>query len=141
VILYLLDTCVVSEYAKPQPDASVANWLKTQDENSLYLSALTLGESKKGVEKLADGARKTRLRVDMIQGLLSRFEGRILPVDVEVCLRWGEMQAQLEKQGTPMPAIDGLIVATALHHQLTIVTRNTRDMEACGVALLNPWNE
>ncbi len=138
---YLLDTCIISEYAKLQPDANVADWLKAQDESSLYLSALTLGEAKKGIEKLAECARKTRLQAQMIQEILERFDGRILPADTDVCLCWGELLARLEKQGKPMPTVDSLIAATASFHGMTLVTRNTRDMEASGVTLFNPWHD
>jgi toxin FitB len=138
-VRYLLDTCAISELVRPAPDTGVLEWFAQQDELSLCLSALSLGELKRGIEKLTTGKRKTFLQKWLTEKVIQRFGDRVLPVDAPVCLRWGELQAKLEKQGTPMPAIDSLIAATALQHQLTVVTRNTKDMEACGVNLLNPW--
>jgi predicted nucleic acid-binding protein len=136
---YLLDTCVVSELAKPGCDPQVKAWASTINELDLYLSALTLGELQKGASKLPRSARKSRLLTWLHKDLSQRFEERIIPITREVALLWGELQAQLEKKGKPLPVIDGLIAASALQNQLTVVTRNTRDMEASGVALLNPW--
>lgn len=136
---FLLDTCVISELAKPNVEAKVRNWALSNSEQDLYISALALGELQKGALRLPDGVKKSDLLTWLHHDLIKRFNKRILPFDGQVALRWGEMLAQLEKQGKPMPVVDGLIAATALHHQLTVVTRNTRDMEASGVALLNPW--
>ncbi len=136
---FLLDTCAISELVKPAPDPGVLEWFAQQDELALYVSALSLGELKRGIEKLTAGKRKTFLQKWLTENVTLRFGDRVLSLDAAVCLRWGEMQARLEKQGKPMPAMDGLIAATALQQQLTVVTRNTRDMDARGVALFNPW--
>lgn len=136
---FLLDTCVLSELVRPAPDAGVLQWFAGQDELSLALSPLSLGELKRGIEKLATGKRKAFLQKWLAENVRQRFDDRVLPVSAEVGERWGELQAQLERKGKPMPVIDSLIAATALHHRLTIVTRNVRDMEAGGVALINPW--
>ena len=137
---FLLDTCVVSELAKTSVDAKVRAWADSNSELEFYISALTLGELQKGAARLAEGAKKSLLLAWLHDDLIKRFADRVLPINQAVALRWGEMQAQLEKQGKLMPAIDGLIAATALQHQLTVVTRNTKDMEASGVALFNPWS-
>ncbi len=136
---FLLDTCAISELVKPAPDPRVVQWFAQQDELSLYLSALSLGELKRSIEKLTPGKRQTFLQKWLAENVIQRFGDRVLPLGADVCLRWGEMQARLEKQGKPMPAIDGLIAATALQHQLTIVTRNTSDLEASEAGLCNPW--
>ena len=136
---FLLDTCVVSELAKTSVDATVRAWADSNSELEFYISALTLGELQKGALRLPEGKKKSELLLWLHHDLINRFGSRVLPLDQQVALRWGEMQAQLEKQGKPMPSVDSLIAATALHHQLTVVTRNTRDMETCGVALYNPW--
>ena len=136
---FLLDTCTISELVKPAPDPGVLKWFSQQDELALYLATVSLGELKRGIEKLAAGKRKTFLQNWLTENVIQRFGDRVLPLGSDVCLRWGEMQAQLEKQGKPMPAIDGMIAATALHHQLTVVTRNTKDVKASGVGLFNPW--
>lgn len=138
---FLLDTCVISELTKLDPNPGVLRWFAEQSELALHMAALSVGELKRGVEKLDEGKRKFFLRNWLTESVIARFDTRILPASASVCLLWGEMQAQLEKQGKPMPAIDGLIAATALRHQLTIVTRNTRDMEASGAALFNPWED
>lgn len=136
---YLLDTCAISEFVKPAPDPGVLAWFARQEELSLYLSALSLGELKRGIEKLATGKRKIFLQKWLAESVIQRFSDRVLPLDADISLQWGALQAQLEKQCTPMPAIDGLIAATALRHQLTVVTRNIMDMAASGVALFDPW--
>ena len=136
---FLLDTCTISEWVRPAPDLGVLEWFAQQDELSLYLAAVSLGELRSGIVKLDDGKRKSFLQNWLSVNVIRRFGDRVLPPDADVCLRWGEMQAQLEKHGKPMPAIDGLIAATALQHHLTVATRNIRDMESCGVALINPW--
>lgn len=136
---FLLDTCAVSELVKPAPAAGVLEWFAQQDELSLCLSPLSLGELKRGIEKLAAGKRKTFLQKWLTENVILRFGDRVLPVTAEIGERWGELQAKLEKKGKPMPVIDGLIAATAIHHRLTVVTRNIKDMEASGVTLFNPW--
>lgn len=136
---YLLDTCALSEFVKPAPNRAVLQWITQQDEMGLYVSTLSLGELKRGIEKLDAGKRKTFLQNWLGKNVMARFAERLLPLDADICKRWGTLQAQLEKQGRPIPIVDGLIAATALQHQLTIVTRNTRDMEASGAASFDPW--
>ncbi len=137
--MYLLDTCTLSEFVSAKPNARVIAWLDQQEESSLYAAAVSIGELKRGAARLAEGKRKTFLQKWLVDSVINRFGERVLPTSMEVWLRWGEMFARLDKLGKPMPAIDALIAATALQHQLTVVTRNTRDMEASGVPLLNPW--
>lgn len=139
--MFLLDTCALSELIKPRPNEGVLQWFGQQDELSLYVSSLTLGELGRGIERLDEGKRKRFLQKWLIDSVLQRFGDRVLAITPEVSLRWGLAQAQLEKSGMPMPVMDSLIAATALQYQLTVVTRNVRDMEACGASLLNPWVE
>lgn len=138
---YLLDTCVLSEFTRRQPHPRVVEWLSEADEDTLFLSVLAIGEIQHGIEKLEDTPRKEELRQWLTSDLLPRFEGRIVPLDVPVLLRWGELVGRLERQGRKLPAIDGLLAATALTHDLILVTRNTADFEHTGVKLLNPWEE
>ena len=138
---YLLDTCVVAELIKPAPDKAVVRWLQSQDERNLYLSVLTIGEISKGIEKVADVQRKKKLHLWLIDDLGSRFNGKVLPVDEQVAVTWGQVQGRAEGHGKTMPAIDGLIAATGLVFDMIVVTRNISDMEESGVALLNPWVE
>jgi tRNA(fMet)-specific endonuclease VapC len=137
---YLLDTCVISELVSKRPETAVINWIDSIDDEHIYLSVITLGEIKKGVEKLPDSARKEQLTAWLEEDLLSRFQGRIMGVDASVMFTWGTLTAKLEQQGTPMPAIDSLIAAIALHGNLTLVTRNIQDFHESDVALFNPWS-
>lgn len=138
---YLLDTCVISELIKKTPNNNVLSWLQNQEENSLFLSALTFGEIQKGIEKAPDEIRKRKLKIWLEEDLRKRFEGKIIPIDLNVAIKWGEVQGIAEKSGQKMPTIDGLIAVSALVHHCTVATRNTSDMEASLVELLNPWEE
>ncbi|WP_456324414.1 PIN domain-containing protein [Desulfonauticus submarinus] len=137
---YLLDTCIIAELVKPKPNNNVVNWLRLQDENQLYLSVLTLGEISKGIEKVKDEFRKKRLHLWIEDDLRRRFRGRILPINEQVAMIWGQIQGRAEKQGRGMPVIDGLIAATGLAFNLIVVSRNVADMEVSGVVLFNPWD-
>lgn len=142
---YLLDTCFISELVRTRPDAKVLEWVRERDEIALYLSALTFGEIEKGIAKLAANqkadqkARREKLETWLREDLRKRFEGRILPVSDEICLRWGRISADAELQGAKVPVIDGLLAATALVHGLTVVTRNAADIERVGAKIVNPW--
>jgi len=138
---YLLDTCVISELVSKQPNPAVIDWIDSIDDDYIYLSVITIGEIKKGIEKLPNSARKEQLAEWLEEDLLSRFQGRILGVDNSVMLTWGILTAKLEQQGTPMPAIDSLIAAIALHGNLTLVTRNLQDFKQSKVSILNPWRQ
>ncbi|MBC7356927.1 MAG: type II toxin-antitoxin system VapC family toxin [Desulfacinum sp.] len=136
---FLLDTCVLSELLRAVPAQPVVDWIAAQEEVDLCISVLTVGEIHKGAEKVSDPARRMKIRRWLERDLAERFYGRILPIDIQVARVWGTVQAKAEANGRPMPAIDGLIAASAIAHDLTVVTRNTRDMEISGVSLLNPW--
>ena len=138
---YLLDTCVISELIKKSPNENVISWLKNQDEANLYLSVLTFGEIQKGIEKATDERRKNKLIIWLEEDLQQRFKGRIIPIDQNVAMKWGEIQGITEKLGKKMPSIDGLIAVSALVYHCTVVTRNTSDMENSTVELFNPWSQ
>ena len=135
---YLLDTCVVSELSRPRPNAGVVAWMSEADVASLHLSAITLGEVRRGALRLPAGKRRTSLS-DWSERLGRSFSGRVLPIDESVALRWAEIAARAEQSGRPGSFADGLIAATALDRGLTLVTRNVTDFEPFGVSLLNPW--
>lgn len=137
---WLLDTCVISELVKPDPHPGVAAWVTVCPEEQLFLCALSIGELQKGVAKLSSTAKKRELQRWVDVDLQMRFSGRIIAVDTEVAQKWGRIQAEAERTGQPMPVMDGLIAACALTHNLTVVTRNTKDMAASGVDLYNPWD-
>lgn len=138
---YLVDTNVLSELRRRQPDVHVVEWFAGRAAQSLFLSVLTLGEIRKGIqsldETLADSARKRSLSDWLEQELPTFFLGRLLGIDAAVADRWGYVQALA---GRPLPAIDSLLAATALQHNLTLVTRNVKDFAGMGVDLINPWS-
>lgn len=136
---YLIDTCCISELVKKKPDSNVVKWFADQDELSLYLNVITFGELRKGIEKLPDSKKKKELNRWVKEDLKHRFKNRILNINMEEVDKWGEILATAEKNGKPLPAIDSLIAATALVHDLSVVTRNTQDMEGSGVEVINPW--
>ena len=136
---YLLDTCVVSELIAKQPNEHVVQWIDKLDDNQLFLSVITIGEIKKGIAKLPDSARKAQLSDWLDNALLPRFGRRIFPINTDVMRIWGTLMANLERQGRPLPAIDSLIAATALHGKLLLVTRTEEDFKATAAALINPW--
>ena len=138
---YLLDTSVISELTKKKPDPKVIQWIKKNHEVDLYLSVLTLGEIQKGITKLSESKKKKDLREWLEKDLPQRFERKFLAVTMAVAKKWGEIERDTEQKGEKMPAIDSLIAATGIVNNLTVVTRNTEDMERSGVKLLNPWQE
>jgi predicted nucleic acid-binding protein len=118
-VSFLIDTCALSELVKPKPSRRVSEWFDAAPPEALFVSVLTLGEIRKGVENLGGGGRRAKIAVWLEAELPAWFEDRILPVDIGVADEWGRLMARLK---TPVPAIDGLIAAT-------------------GVKLLNPWKD
>jgi tRNA(fMet)-specific endonuclease VapC len=137
----LLDTNVISELISKRPDKKVVEWLDRLDPNTIYLSVITIGEIRKGIEKLSPSKRKERIKVWLEGDLLLRFQGRILEITTEVMLIWGELTGRLEKEGRPITAIDSLIAAIALQGNYRLVTRNEHDFQYTGVTIINPWKE
>jgi predicted nucleic acid-binding protein len=137
---FLLDTNIVSELIKPKPDTKVAAWIEATEETLFRLSVLTLGEIRKGIDSLSDRSRRSSLESWLNYDLMVRFANRILEVDQGVADRWGRIAAKAIAARHPLPVIDGLLAATALHHNLTLVTRNTKDVAATGVPVFNPWS-
>jgi predicted nucleic acid-binding protein len=136
----LVDTCVLSEVQRRQGNSRVRERFEALGPEEIYLSVLTLGELKKGIDKLKASAKKHALATWFEQILLSA-QDRILPIDRETAVIWGEIAAKAERSGHPVPAIDGLLAATALRHGLHLMTRNVADFESTGVMLINPWKE
>lgn len=134
---YLLDTSVVSEPMQARPAAEVIAWMRGLPNLSQHLSVMTLGEIRKGVEKLEEGASKEKYRVWLERTLPGRFGDRILPISIGVADAWGRLMASVTRT---LPIIDSLIAATALHHDLRLVTRNERDFVGVpGLIVVNPW--
>jgi toxin FitB len=141
VSAFLLDTNVISELLKPKPEPKVTTWIDANDEELLFLSVLTLGEIRKGVVLLPRSARRMMLEAWLRKDLRLRFSDRILDIDQEVADCWGQISGLAGARGVNLPVIDGLLAATAIQHNLTLVTRNTRDVAATGVTLFNPWTD
>ncbi len=133
---YLLDTNVVSETIRRQQNKLVIGWLEQIPAEALFVSVLTLGEIRKGIERLADKKRREKLRIWLEHELPAWFEGRVLPVDLAVADRWGRLLAEV---GRSVPTIDSLLAATALHYELRLVTRNAGDFDYPGLEVINPW--
>jgi hypothetical protein len=135
---FLLDTNVISELVRPRPELKVKAWVTATDESLLYLSVLTLGEIRKRIVSLRDAARRATLEAWLDSDLALRFAGRVLPIDQAVADRWGRLGAKAGPKAL-IPVIDGLLAATALHYDLTLVTRNTKNIVVTGVPTFNPW--
>ena len=133
-MLYLLDTNIISETCRPKPNQGVIQWLKETPSEKLYISVLTIGEIRKGIEKLNDTQQKMKL-IDWLDNILTEwFEDRILQIDLDVAERWGCLTACYT-----LPAIDGLLAATALVYNLQLITRNIKDFKIHDLKILNPF--
>lgn len=134
----LLDTCVISELQRRDGHHSVRQAVAMIPDDQLFLSVLTVGEIVKGVQLLPRGKKRQVLEQWLLE-LENHFSDRIVPVDLEISRIWGEITARTRKNGITIPAVDGLLAATALRHGLHLMTRNTKDFQATGVSLINPW--
>jgi len=138
---FLLDTNIPSELIRSHPDPRVLAWVYGQVEESLYLSAVTIGELRRGSVLLPLSKKRTDLERWIEDDMLRRFRSRILPVTVAIADRWGALDAQCQLKGTPLNTADGMIAATALEHGLTVATRNVRDFAGTAVPVFNPWEQ
>jgi predicted nucleic acid-binding protein len=138
---YLLDTNVISELMKARPARSVADWIVSTPEELMHLSVITIGEIRKGIDLLDENEpKRSTLQSWLDHDLRVRFAGRLLSFDEWVAERWGQIEAVAKRQRVTLPTIDAQLAATALHHGLTFVTRNTADVRLTGVPLFNPWS-
>lgn len=133
---YPIDTNVLSELRHPQPQPTVLDWFEKHPRRTLYVSVLTLGEIRKGIAKMPASPRREALDNWLAQDLPVYFSGRLLPLDADTADAWGQLCARVQR---PLPAIDGLLAATAIRHGMSLVTRNTRDFEDLGLPVINPW--
>jgi predicted nucleic acid-binding protein len=130
---------VLSEYTQKQPDTNVLSWVDGASEATLHISVLSIGEIRQGAAHVADARKSARLMNWLESDLLPRFEQRVLSVNTEIALHWGELRGQLLRKGRPLSLFDSLIAATAAVHGFSVVTRNTRDFRNMGVMVVNPW--
>lgn len=133
---YLLDTNIVSETIRRNPNKPLISWLDKIPGEALFVSVLTFGEIHKGIEALPDRKRREKLRLWLEHDLPEWFEGRVLPVDLAVADRWGRLLADVRRS---VPTIDSLLAATALHYELRLVTRNSGDFAYPGLEVINPF--
>ena len=137
---FLLDTCVLSEFKKPQPDLGLYSWLASADAAVAFISAITLGELRYGIDLLPATSKRHELERWLVSEVMLDFAGRTIPVDSDVADRWGAIRARARLQGNTIPPVDGMLAATALQRNLTIVTRNEAHFTMAGASVLNPWN-
>lgn len=138
---FLIDTNVLSEGTHPAPEPRVVSWLRAQAPLDLAISVFTLGEIQRGIELLPSSRRRSALEVWLAKELPLHFQGRVLAVDEAVAFAWGRLSAQSRASGRHLSLVDGLLLATASVHGLTLVTRNEADCAARGVPVFNPWRE
>ena len=134
---FLVDTNVLSEAVRARPDTKIVTWLR-ENERELYISTVTIGEIRRGIERLPDGKRKAALRV-WLQDLCHRMRGRVLSFNTSTANVWGQLKAQWDREGTTIASLDSQIAATASRHGLVLVTRNEADYQKTGLKLLNPF--
>lgn len=138
---YLMDTNALSEPAKSRPDTGFSSWLKTTNDDTLFTSIISLGEIKKGVMLISDKVRNQTLN-GWLAKTIAAFEGRIISVDLNVALLWGDLVAGAQQAGKTASAIDALIAAQCIQNNLTLVTRNVRDFEQFeDLLILCPWRD
>lgn len=135
---FLLDTNVVSEWVKPRPNVGLIRWLESADEDRLFLSVITVAELHYGVERLPSGMRRTKLERWLDFDLERRFEKRILGINHEIAVTWGNLVSETERSGRPISVMDAFLAATARVRDLTLVTRNTGHFPMLK-AILSPW--
>jgi predicted nucleic acid-binding protein len=136
---YLIDTCLLSEASKPEPDPNVERWLRNTPANFLWTSVIVFGELHFGVNLLEEGARRRSL-VAWLGRQRAAYGVRCLAIDEPIARAWGELGAARQRMGRTLPAADGLIAATALVRGLVIATRNDTDFSGCGVQVVDPWS-
>ncbi len=137
--MYLLDTNIISELVRKKPAEAVLDWVRLQPEETLHLSVITIAEIMRGVSKLVESERKTRLINWVWKELPARFESRIIPFNTECAYCWGDFQGRADRSGTPYSMMDLQVAVTAIHHELVLVTRNVKDFRGLPVDVFNPW--
>jgi len=133
--MYLLDTMVLSELRKKERNPSVTQWLSDKSDKELFISVVSIGEIAKGIAQQEKQNKEfAKLLKQWLEKMLLLYGQKILPVDVPIAKRWGELSVQAHNAG-----VDILLAATAIEHNLTIVTRNERHFSQTGVNIINPW--
>ncbi len=136
---FLLDTCVISESTRPLPAAKVIRWLGARAPESLFLSVVSVAELEQGIARVDTPATARKLEIWLTESVLPQFESRVLDVDLPVARRWGRLLGSGKRRGEPAPVVDSLLAATALEHELTLVTRNVAHFGRFDLNVFNPW--
>jgi predicted nucleic acid-binding protein len=137
---FLLDTNIPSELMRVQPQQEIQAWIATQRPSTLFISVVSLGELRKGIALRSLDKRRNQLETWFETEIPRLFSGRILPVTRSIAELWGTLEAKRERAGRPLHVPDAQIAATALEHDLTLVTRNEKDFVDLGLTIFNPWN-
>ena len=138
---YLLDTNIISELITKQPDQMVLEFLSSIDENDTYLSVITLGEIKAGIENVKNIDKKDKLLQWLNKDLLTRFHNRIVTIDLDTMLIWGKINQNLKSIGKPLPIMDSLIASSCIYNEFTLITRNEKDFNNLDIRLINPFKD
>jgi predicted nucleic acid-binding protein len=136
---YLLDTCIVSELTRQEPDPDVLKWFDDISSDDLFLSVISIGEIRKGISKLPSSRKKEKLN-QWLNSLVKEYGDHILPIDLSTAENWGIIQVKAERAGTPMPSINSLISAAAYTNNLILATRNEKDFIPAQIPTVNPWS-
>ena len=141
---YLLDTCVLSEPAKSAPNPGLLAWLDQVAESSLCISVLSIGEIQQGISRLDQGARRNNLQHWLDVDLSRRFEGQLMTFGAFEAQRWGDLMGRARLDGFALPVVDAMLAASAMAHDLVLVTRNEKDFDwlcrCTPLRMLNPWS-
>lgn len=137
--MIVLDTNIVSELMRTEPHAKVVTWLAAQDQLQLATTSITIAEIQRGLARLPKGKRRTGLTRRFAAFAEAAFAGRLLPFDKVAAYACGDVSGARERQGLHADAVDMLIAATVKTNDAVLATRNTKDFEGCGIALINPW--
>lgn len=138
---YLLDTNVISELVKPLPHENVWEWVNALPDEQLFISSITIGELQRGIELLPPSKRRSDYERWLQGQILTQYADRIIAVDTMVMLRWGTLMAETAAKGRSLPVFDSLLAATALTHNMQLVTRNVQDFADTGIQTVNPWQD
>ena len=137
---WILDTCVISEFSKARPSSQVIDWIEGCDEETLFMSVLTIGELARGIARLPKSTRRAGLEHWLHAEIVPKFADRVLPITDRIATLWGQASGAADAKGRPVPTVDGLIAATAVIHDCTVVTRNRQDFEHSGARYFDPWS-
>ena len=137
---YLLDTNIISEFIAKQPNQKVLDFVTSLDENDVYLSVITIGEIKFGIQKVQNQTKKEQLLLWLENDLLQRFKGKIVDIDTETMLTWGELNQHLQSIGRVIPIVDSLIASSCVSKDFTLITRNVKDFYNFDLEIINPFS-